>query len=323
MQRVAINGYGNLGRGVEKALGLAPDLELAVVFTRRNPQSVKTLGAPVASVEDMPDYTDDIDVCINCGGSATDLMEQGVATSRWFHTVDSFDTHARIPEYFSRIDAAAQVAGHCAIISCGWDPGLFSMLRVLGDAVLPSGRTTTFWGRGVSQGHSDAIRRLDGVVDARQYTVPVPDTVAAVQAGHAGDLSARQMHTRECFVVAEPGADTARIEAEIKAMPNYFADYDTTVTFITAAEMAQHHSGMPHAGRVIRTGYTSPEVRQSLTFSLELDSNPEFTGSVLVAVARACARKAARGETGAFTMLDITLSDLSPRNPGELRREML
>ncbi|WP_297587660.1 diaminopimelate dehydrogenase [uncultured Mobiluncus sp.] len=323
MQRVAINGYGNLGRGVEKALGLAPDLELAVVFTRRDPQSVKTLGAPVASVEDMPDYTDDMDVCINCGGSATDLMEQGVATSRWFHTVDSFDTHARIPEYFSRIDAAAQVAGHCAIISCGWDPGLFSMLRVLGDAVLPSGRTTTFWGRGVSQGHSDAIRRLDGVVDARQYTVPVPDTVAAVQAGHAGDLSARQMHTRECFVVAEPGADTARIEAEIKAMPNYFADYDTTVTFITAAEMAQHHSGMPHAGRVIRTGYTSPEVRQSLTFSLELDSNPEFTGSVLVAVARACARKAARGETGAFTMLDITLSDLSPRNPGELRREML
>lgn len=323
MQRVAINGYGNLGRGVEKALGLAPDLELAVVFTRRDPQSVKTLGAPVASVEDMPDYTDDMDVCINCGGSATDLMEQGVATSRWFHTVDSFDTHARIPEYFSRIDAAAQVAGHCAIISCGWDPGLFSMLRVLGDAVLPSGRTTTFWGRGVSQGHSDAIRRLDGVVDARQYTVPVPDTVAVVQAGHAGDLSARQMHTRECFVVAEPGADTARIEAEIKAMPNYFADYDTTVTFITAAEMAQHHSGMPHAGRVIRTGYTSPEVRQSLTFSLELDSNPEFTGSVLVAVARACARKAARGETGAFTMLDITLSDLSPRNPGELRREML
>lgn len=323
MQRVAINGYGNLGRGVEKALGLAPDLELAVVFTRRDPQSVKTLGAPVASVEDMPDYTDDIDVCINCGGSATDLMEQGVATSRWFHTVDSFDTHARIPEYFSRIDAAAQVAGHCAIISCGWDPGLFSMLRVLGDAVLPSGRTTTFWGRGVSQGHSDAIRRLDGVVDARQYTVPVPDTVAAVQAGHAGDLSARQMHTRECFVVAEPGADTARIEAEIKAMPNYFADYDTTVTFITAAEMAQHHSGMPHAGRVIRTGCTSPEVRQSLAFSLELDSNPEFTGSVLVAVARACARKAARGETGAFTMLDITLNDLSPRNPGELRREML
>lgn len=323
MQRVAINGYGNLGRGVEKALGLASDLELAVVFTRRNPQSVKTLGSPVASVEDMPDYTDDIDVCINCGGSATDLMKQGVATSQWFHTVDSFDTHARIPEYFSHIDTAAQAAGHCAIISCGWDPGLFSMLRVLGDAVLPSGCTTTFWGRGVSQGHSDAIRRLDGVVDARQYTVPVPDTVAAVQAGHAGELSTRQMHTRECFVVAEPGADTARIEAEIKAMPNYFADYDTTVTFITAAEMAQNHSGMPHAGRVIRTGCTSPEVQQSLTFSLELDSNPEFTGSVLVAAARACARKAARGETGAFTMLDITLSDLSPRDPGELRREML
>jgi len=323
MQRVAINGYGNLGRGVEKALRLAPDLELAVVFTRRDPQSVKTLGAPVASVEDMPDYTDGIDVCINCGGSATDLMEQGVATSRWFHTVDSFDTHARIPEYFSRIDAAAQVAGHCAIISCGWDPGLFSMLRVLGDAVLPSGRTTTFWGRGVSQGHSDAIRRLDGVVDARQYTVPVPDTVAAVQAGHTGELSARQMHTRECFVVAEPEADTARIEAEIKAMPNYFADYDTTVTFITAAEMEQNHSGMPHAGRVIRAGCTSPEIRQSLMFSLELDSNPEFTGSVLVAAARACARKAARGETGAFTMLDVTLSDLSSRDPGELRREML
>lgn len=323
MQRVAINGYGNLGRGVEKALGLAPDLELAVVFTRRDPQSLKTLGAPVASVGDMPDYVDDIDVCINCGGSATDLMEQGVATSRWFHTVDSFDTHARIPEYFSRVDAAATAAEHCAIISCGWDPGLFSMLRVLGDAVLPQGRTTTFWGRGVSQGHSDAIRRLDGVVDARQYTVPVPDTVAAVQAGRAGELSARQMHTRECFVVAEPGADTARIEAEIKAMPNYFADYDTTVTFITEAEMAQNHRGMPHAGQVIRTGFTSPEVPQSLTFSLKLDSNPEFTGAVLVAAARACVRKAKRGETGAFTMLDIALSDLSPRDPGELRREML
>lgn len=323
MQRVAINGYGNLGRGVEKALELAPDLELAVVFTRRNPQSVKTFGAPVASVNEMPDYADDIDVCINCGGSATDLMEQGVATSQWFHTVDSFDTHARIPEYFSRIEAAAQAAGHCAIISCGWDPGLFSMLRVLGDAVLPQGRTTTFWGRGVSQGHSDAIRRLDGVVDARQYTVPVPETVAAVQAGRAGELSARQMHTRECFVVAAPGADRARIEAEIKAMPNYFADYDTTVTFITAAEMAQNHSGMPHAGQVIRTGTTSPQVRQSLTFHLELDSNPEFTGSVLVAAARACTRKAARGETGAFTMLDVTLSDLSPRDPEQLRREML
>lgn len=323
MIKVAINGYGNLGRGVEKAVSLAPDMELVAVFTRRDPETVSTAGTPVVSLNDLAQYQDRIEVLINCGGSATDLMDQGVATTKLYNTVDSFDTHARIPEYFAKVDETARETGHVAVISSGWDPGLFSMLRVLGDAVLPQGQTTTFWGRGVSQGHSDAIRRLEGVVDARQYTVPVERTIAAVRAGEEVELTPRTMHTRECYVVTEPGADQARIEAEIKSMPNYFADYDTTVTFITAAEMAQNHAGIPHAGQVIRTGQTSPEVRQTLSFELGLDSNPEFTGSVLTAVARACARKAQRGEVGAFTMLDLTLSDLSPRDGEELRREFL
>lgn len=323
MIRVAINGYGNLGRGVEKALENASDMELVVVFTRRDPESVETLGAPVASINEISQYLDKVDVCINCGGSATDLEKQGVETARLFNTVDSFDTHARIPEYFDSVNAAAGETGHSAVISCGWDPGLFSMLRVLGDAVLPQSRAVTFWGRGVSQGHSDAIRRLEGVADARQYTVPVEESVAAVRAGQDVELSARRMHKRECYVVAKPGADTARIEAEIKAMPNYFADYDTSVTFVSAAQLAQDHAGIPHAGQVIRNGETSPGVRQSMVFELELDSNPEFTGSVLVAVARACVRMAGRGQTGAFTMLDLSLADLSARSPEELRREFL
>ncbi|MCV0003554.1 diaminopimelate dehydrogenase [Mobiluncus mulieris] len=323
MIRVAINGYGNLGRGVEKAVSAAPDMELVVVFTRRDPATVKTAGTPVVSVSEMAQYRDLVDVCVNCGGSATDLMEQGVFTSGLFNTVDSFDTHARIPEHFDAVDAAARRAGHVAFISCGWDPGLFSMLRVLGDAILPRSQATTFWGRGVSQGHSDAIRRLDGVVDARQYTVPVAETVAAVRGGSQEKYTARQMHRRECYVVAKPGADKARIEAEIKSMPNYFADYDTNVTFITAEEMQRDHAGLPHAGEVIRSGETSPGVSQSMIFQLRLDSNPEFTGAVLASVARACVRKATRGERGAFTMLDVTLAELSWRDPAALRHDFL
>lgn len=323
MIRIAINGYGNLGRGVEKAVAAAPDMELVVVFTRRDPATVQTLGTPVTHVSDMAQYRDLVDVCINCGGSATDLMEQGVFTAGLFNTVDSFDTHARIPEHFDTVDAAARRAGHVAFISCGWDPGLFSMMRVLGDAILPQSQATTFWGRGVSQGHSDAIRRIDGVADARQYTVPVAETVAAVRGGSQESYTARQMHRRECFVVAKPGADQARIEAEIKAMPNYFADYDTTVTFISAEELQRDHAALPHGGEVIRSGETSPGVSQSMIFQLRLDSNPEFTGAVLVAVARACARKAARGERGAFTMLDVPLGELSWREPEALRRDFL
>lgn len=323
MIHVAINGYGNLGRGVEKAVMAAPDMELAVVFTRRDPATVKTLGVPVVSISDMEQYRDRVDVCVNCGGSATDLMEQSVSASGLFNVVDSFDTHARIPQHFSEVDAAARRTGHVAFISCGWDPGLFSMLRVLGDAVLPQSQVTTFWGRGVSQGHSDAIRRIEGVADARQYTVPVAETVEMVRAGSREKFTARQMHRRECFVVAAPGADKARIEAEIKSMPNYFADYDTSVTFITAEEMQRDHAGLPHAGEVIRSGETSPGVHQSMIFQLRLDSNPEFTGAVLTCVARACARKAARGERGAFTMLDVTLADLSWREAETLRHDFL
>ncbi|OLO42972.1 diaminopimelate dehydrogenase, partial [Actinomyces oris] len=295
MIRVAINGYGNLGRGVEQAITKNADMEVAVVFTRRDPATVTTQGAPVAHVDDMASWTDKVDVCLNCGGSATDLIEQTPAATALFHTVDSFDTHARIPEHFAAVDDAAKASGHVALISTGWDPGLFSMLRVLGEAVLPDGATTTFWGPGVSQGHSDALRRIDGVVDAKQYTRPVEATVAAVKAGDDVELTTRSMHTRDCYVVAEEGADLTRIEREIVEMPNYFADYDTTVTFITAEELATEHAGIPHGGSVIRRGHTSEDVAETVSFELQLGSNPEFTGSVLVATARAVARLAARG----------------------------
>ena len=323
MIRVAINGYGNLGRGVEQAITKNADMEVAVVFTRRDPATVTTQGAPVAHVDDMASWTDKVDVCLNCGGSATDLIEQTPAATALFHTVDSFDTHARIPEHFAAVDAAAKASGHVALISTGWDPGLFSMLRVLGEAVLPDGATTTFWGPGVSQGHSDALRRIDGVVDAKQYTRPVEATVAAVKAGDDVELTTRSMHTRDCYVVAEEGADLARIEREIVEMPNYFADYDTTVTFITAEELAAEHAGIPHGGSVIRRGHTSEGVAETVSFELQLGSNPEFTGSVLVATARAVARLAARGETGARTVFDVTLADLSPTSPEELRAHYL
>jgi len=323
MIRVAINGYGNLGRGAEQAISKNDDMELVVVFTRRDPSSITTQGAHVAHVDDMPAWADKVDVCLNCGGSATDLIEQTPATVALFNTVDSFDTHARIPEHFAAVDAAAQAAGHVALISTGWDPGLFSMLRVLGDAVLPDGATTTFWGPGVSQGHSDALRRIDGVVDAKQYTLPVEATVAAVKAGDDVELTTRSMHTRDCYVVAEEGADLARIEKEIVEMPNYFADYDTTVTFITAEEMAAQHAGIPHGGTVIRRGHTSDGVAETVNFELQLDSNPEFTGSVVAAMGRAAVKMAARGSSGAYTVFDVTLADLSGKSPDELRAHYL
>lgn len=323
MITIAINGYGNLGRGVEKAISKNDDLELAVVFTRRDPSTVKTLGAPVAHVDTMAEWADTVDVCINCGGSATDLEEQGPAAARLFNTVDSFDTHSKIPTYFAAVDEAAKAAGHVSLISTGWDPGLFSMLRVLGDAVLPDGASTTFWGPGVSQGHSDAIRRIEGVVDARQYTLPVESTVHAVKNGEEVELTTRSMHTRACYVAAEEGADLERIKREIVEMPNYFADYDTTVTFISAEELAAEHSGLPHGGTVIRRGTTSEGVHESIGFELALESNPEFTGSVLTAMARAVARKSARGETGARTVFDVSLSELSAKTPEELRAHWL
>lgn len=323
MITVAINGYGNLGRGVEKAVALSDDMELAVVFTRRDPASITTLGAPVASIDEMPEWADKIDVCINCGGSATDLGEQGPATTAYFNTVDSFDTHARIPEHFAAVDAAAKDAGHVAVISSGWDPGLFSMLRVLGDSVLNHGSTTTFWGPGVSQGHSDAIRRIDGVLDARQYTIPVPETVDAVNEGREVELTTRSMHKRVAYVVAAEGADTDAIAEQIVSMPNYFADYDTEVHFVSADELASEHAGLPHGGVVIRSGETSEGVRQRISFELALDSNPEFTGAVLTATARACAKMAARGVTGAATVFDLTLADLSPHAAEELRAHYL
>lgn len=323
MIRVAINGYGNLGRGVEQAITRNADMETVVVLTRRDPSSLTTLGAPVAHLEDMAAWEDKVDVCLNCGGSATDLAEQGPQAAAHFNTVDSFDTHARIPEYFAAVDAAARQADHLALISTGWDPGLFSMLRVLGESVLPDGATTTFWGPGVSQGHSDALRRIDGVLDARQYTLPVPQTVEAVKAGDDVELTTRSMHRRDCYVVAAPDADRSRIEREIVEMPNYFADYDTSVTFISAEQMRAEHSGIPHGGTVIRRGRTSEGVSANVTFELQLGSNPEFTGSVLAATGRAVARMAARGERGARTVFDLTLADLSARTPEELRAAYL
>ncbi|WP_076464045.1 diaminopimelate dehydrogenase [Actinomyces mediterranea] len=319
MIRVAVNGYGNLGRGAEKAIIKNADMELVVVFTRRDPETVTTLGAPVAHIDDMLEWADSVDVCLNCGGSATDLVTQGPQAARLFNTVDSFDTHAKIPTYFDSVDEAARAAGHLALISTGWDPGLFSMLRVLGDAVLPDGATTTFWGPGVSQGHSDALRRIDGVLNAKQYTLPVEETIAAVKTGDDVELTTRSMHKRDCYVVTAPDADRERITREIMAMPNYFADYDTTVTFITEEDMASQHSGIPHGGTVIRRGTTSEGIAETINFELNLDSNPEFTGSVVVAMGRAAATMAARGEVGARTVFDVTLADLSAKTSEELR----
>jgi len=322
--KVAIIGYGNIGRGVELAVQSSPDMELAAVLSRRDPSTVKTrTDVPVLSVSDIDSLKGKIDVVILCGGSATDLPVQGPQYAEMFNTVDSFDTHAKIPEYFAAVDRAAKAGGNVSVISAGWDPGMFSLNRVYAEAIVPDGEGYTFWGRGVSQGHSDAIRRIEGVLDARQYTVPVPEAVDAVRSGTCPTLTARQKHRRDCFVVAAEGADLERIRREIVTMPNYFADYDTTVTFITAEEMKRDHSGMPHGGFVIRTGKTAGGSEQSIEYSLKLGSNPEFTGSILVACARAAVKMSRGGQVGARTMLDIPPAYLSPKSAEELYATML
>lgn len=324
--KIGIYGYGNLGRGVECAATAANDAELIGIFTRRDPSTVKSrLNTPVYSASALPDFKDKIDVLIVCGGSATDLPVLTPALAKDFNVVDSFDTHAAIPEHFEKVDNACRENGHIALISGGWDPGLFSVNRLYATAVLPDGNDYTFWGRGVSQGHSDAIRRIDGVVDARQYTVPVPEALEAVRAGENPTLSARQKHTRECYVVVEDGADKARIEHEIVTMPNYFADYDTTVHFISLEELKKNHSGIPHGGCVIRTGKTGVdgENKHVIEYSLKLDSNPEFTSSVLVAYARAINKMFLRGAIGCKTVFDIAPADLSEMSGEYLRKHLL
>ena len=324
--KIGIYGYGNLGRGVEAALRQNPDMEIVGVFTRRDPATVKTVtGIPVYSAALAEDFETEIDVMIICGGSATDLPEMTPMLAKHFNVIDSFDTHARIPEHFANVEQAAMTTAHTALISAGWDPGLFSLARLYMNTVLPEGKDYTFWGRGVSQGHSDAIRRIPGVKDARQYTVPVPAALESARSGENPDLSTRQKHTRECYVVAEEGADRDLIEKQIKEMPNYFADYDTTVTFITAEEMKQNHAELPHGGRVIRSGSTGEggKHKHVMEFSLKLDSNPEFTASVLVACARAIGRMNSRGIFGCKTLFDIAPADLSPLTPEEMRKKLL
>lgn len=325
--RIGILGYGNLGRGVECAVRQNDDMELAAVFTRRNPAdvSILTKSAAVCSVDDAADWKDRIDVMILCGGSATDLPKQTPEYVRYFNVIDSFDTHARIPEHFANVDAAAKANNHIGIISVGWDPGMFSLNRLYANAILPDGRDYTFWGKGVSQGHSDALRRIDGVKNAKQYTIPVDSALEAVRAGKNPELSTREKHTRECFVVLEEGADAAKIEQEIKTMPNYFADYDTTVHFISEEELLAKHSGIPHGGFVLRSGVTgwNNEHKHLIEYRLKLDSNPEFTSSVLIAYARAAHRLAAEGQSGCKTVFDIAPAYLSAKSGEELRASML
>ena len=325
--RIGIFGYGNLGRGVENAIKQNEDMSLVAVFTRRAPSSLKigSEGVTVASASDVEKYKDKIDVMIVCGGSATDLPEQTPALAKHFTVVDSFDTHARIPEHFARVDAAAREGGHVGMISVGWDPGMFSVNRLMAGSILPDGKDYTFWGKGVSQGHSDAIRRVEGVLDGKQYTIPVEAALEAVRSGACPELTTRQKHTRECFVVAEEGADLARIEKEIKEMPNYFADYDTTVHFITMDELKRDHSGIPHGGFVIRTGKTGASLENDhvIEYSLKLDSNPEFTASVIVAYARAAARMAKEGMTGCKTVFDVPPAYLSNKSYEEIISSLL
>lgn len=325
--KIGILGYGNLGKGVECAVKNNPDMELACVFTRRDPASVKllTAGVPVYSVADVEKHKNDVDVLVICGGSATDLPKQTPEYAKYFNVIDSFDTHARIPEHFANVDKAAKDNGHIALISCGWDPGMFSLMRLYGNCVLPDGHDYTFWGKGVSQGHSDAIRRIEGVKDGKQYTIPVQSALDAVRAGKNPELTTRQKHTRECFVVAEEGADKARIEKEIKEMPNYFADYDTTVHFISEEELKKNHSGIPHGGFVFRSGKTgwNKEFNNVIEYRLTLDSNPAFTSSVLVAFARAIFRMNKEGQTGCRTVFDVAPAYLSPLSGEELRAHML
>ena len=323
MIRIGILGYGNLGRGVELAIGQNPDMALAGIFTRRDPKTVKTEGGKVYSVDSLPEKKEEIDVLILCGGSATDLPEQSPAWAKHFHIVDSFDNHSRIPEHFAACDAAAKETSHTALISTGWDPGMFSLQRLLGECALPQGQTYTFWGKGISQGHSDAIRRIKGVADARQYTIPVEEALKRVRSGENPALTTREKHLRECFVVARPGEDLARIEKEIKEMPAYFADYDTTVHFISREELVRDHSGMPHGGFVIRTGATGDGSLQRIEYALELQSNPCFTGSILVACARAVWRLAEEGNFGGKTLFDVPPAYLSAKSAEELRRTLL
>jgi len=320
--KIGIVGYGNLGKGVEMAVKLNPDLQLEAVFSRRN--SLKTATQVKAvHITEIEKYKGIIDVMILCGGSATDLEEQAPGIASLFNTVDSFDTHAKIPEYFEKLDEVAKKAGTLSLMSIGWDPGLFSMYRLLGQAILPEGKDYTFWGKGVSQGHSDAVRRIPGVKNAIQYTVPIENAINMVRTGQNPELTAREKHERICYVVAEEGADQQRISESIKNMPNYFSDYNTTVYFITEEELKLHHSGMPHGGFVIRTGQTGTDTRQRMEFGLELGSNPEFTACVLAAYARAAYRLAREGQTGARTVFDIPLSYLSPKSGSELRKELL
>ena len=323
--KIAVLGYGNLGRGVELAARNSKDLELSAVFSRRNPNEVKTCGAPVFSVDEILSHKGKFDVLVLCGGSATDLPTQTPEFALNFNVVDSFDTHAKIPEHFAAVDAAAKKGGKVGIIAVGWDPGLFSLNRLFGESVLENGSSYTFWGKGVSQGHSDAIRRIEGVVDARQYTVPIESALERVRAGENPNLTTREKHLRECYVVAEDGADKARIEREIKTMPNYFTDYDTSVHFIDLATLKKEHGGIPHGGFVLRSGTTGErgENKHLIEFLLKLDSNPEFTASVLVAYARAAYRLAQKGECGAFSVFDIAPALLSPKSADELRREIL
>lgn len=325
--KVGIMGYGNLGKGIECAIKQNADMDLVAVFTRRAPETVKILteGVKVYHVDDALKLKDEIDVLILCGGSATDLPVQTPEYAKYFNVVDSFDTHAKIPEHFANVDAAAKESGKIAVISCGWDPGMFSLNRLYANAILPEGKDYTFWGKGVSQGHSDAIRRIEGVLDGKQYTIPVDAALEAVRSGANPDLTTREKHLRECFVVAAEDADKARIESEIVNMPNYFADYDTTVHFITMEELKRDHSGIPHGGFVIRSGKTgwNGENTHIIEYSLKLDSNPEFTSSVIVAAARAASRMKAEGMTGCKTMFDIPPAYLSQLSGEELRKNLL
>lgn len=325
--KIGIYGYGNLGKGVECAIKQNPDAQLVAVFTRRNPESVKILtpDVKVEKAENVLDYKDKIDILIICGGSATDLPVMTPNLAKHFNVIDSFDTHAKIPEHFANVDSAARANGNIALISAGWDPGMFSLNRLMASAILPDGKDYTFWGRGVSQGHSDAIRRIEGVADARQYTCPVEEAVNAVRAGENPELTARQKHTRECYVVAKEGADLNRIENEIKTMPAYFADYDTTVTFISQEELDKNHRGIPHGGSVIRTGVTgiNGENKEIIEYKLKLDSNPEFTASVILCYARALYKMKSRGEIGCKTVFDVAPADMSALPYSELLAHML
>lgn len=325
--KIGILGYGNLGKGIESAIRQNDDMVLSCIITRRNPASIKpaTDGVEVYSVEDIEKLKDKIDVLVLCGGSATDLPEQTPKYAKYFNVIDSFDTHARIPEHFAKVDKTAKENGHVALISCGWDPGMFSLMRLYGSAILPEGKDYTFWGKGVSQGHSDAIRRVNGVKNGKQYTIPVEKALEAVRSGANPELTTRQKHIRECFVVAEEGADLAQIENDIKTMPNYFADYDTTVHFISEEEFNANHSEIPHGGFVFRTGVTglNKEHKHIIEYSLKLDSNPEFTSSVILSFARAINRLSNEGVSGCKTVFDIAPAYLSPLSDEELRAHML